>query len=78
MHKRHANKQTKRNKVFYYDYSKIMKQEKDVKKAKFFLKRKNYIPTHVANSFADKNNFPCFWRLVEIAQNVAHWIEFLG
>lgn len=54
MHKRHANKQTKRNKVFYYDYSKIMKQEKDVKKAKFFLKRKNYIPTHVANSFADK------------------------
>lgn len=54
MYKRHANKQTKRNKVFYYDYSKIMKQEKDVKKAKFFLKRKNYIPTHVANSFADK------------------------
>lgn len=36
MHKRHANKQTKRNKVFYYDYSKIMKQVKDVKKAKFF------------------------------------------
>lgn len=36
--------------------SKIMKQVKDVKKANF-LKRKNYFPTHVANSFADKNNF---------------------
>ena len=32
-----------------------MKQEKDVKKAKFKkIKRKNYFPTHVANSFADK------------------------
>lgn len=60
MHERHANKKP-RNKVFYYDYNKTMKQEKDVKKAKF-KKRKTvciFLP-RLLTILQIKNNFPCF------------------
>lgn len=55
-----------------------MKQEKDVRKAKFKKKQTTiFLPT-LLTVLQIKNNFPCFWRLGEIAQEVVNWIEFLG
>lgn len=50
-----ANKKL-RNKVFYYDYNKTMKQEKDMKKAKLKKKKKNsmHFSTQIPHHFADK------------------------